>query len=98
MGPTQYDGHAGVQAFREAGWEKVSTRKHTVQGIFPSPTKPDEELMLYGLVDYGNKDGSKKDGVEWAGRMTLAKDTDGSLRIRFYKVYFVSPRRSQFRL
>lgn len=90
MGPIDYEGHAGIQKFRETGWEKVATRKHTVLGTFTNPERPEEEVMLYGTVDYGFKDGTKKEGVEWAGRMELAKDSEGVLKLRYYEVYIVS--------
>jgi len=91
MGATQYDGHDGVLRFRETGWEKVETRKHTVFGVFVRPdTASSEELMLYGTVDYDFKDGTQKEGVEWAGRMQLMKKSNGAYRLKFYQVYIVS--------
>lgn len=94
MGPTEYKGHEGIRQFREAGWEKVATRKHVVGGIFLSPSKPDEELMLYGTVDYGMKDGTSKLGVEWAARMLLSKNDDGRYKVKWYQVYIVSESRT----
>lgn len=89
MGPTIYNGHKGVQAFREAGWEKVSRRRHVCKGMFPSPSNPSTEIMTYGTLDYGFKDGSVKEGIEWAGRLLLAR-VDGQPKIAFYQVYIVS--------
>jgi len=86
MGPITYEGHAGLHRFREAGWEKVALRKHVVKGVFPSLTSPDE-LMLYGTVDYGMKDGSSKEGVEWAARMVFADPTVEAPKLKFYQVY-----------
>lgn len=88
MGPTTYEGQAGIRKFRETAWEKVATRKHTCKGIFPSPSNPDE-LMVYGVLDYGFKDGSKKEGIEWAGRLVLDQ-SGASPKIKFYQVYMVS--------
>lgn len=88
MDKTQFDGQAGVRKFREAGWEKVATRHHVCKGIFPSPTNPDE-VMTYGTVDYGFKDGSKKDGIEFAARLVMDQ-SKGEPKIKFYQVYIVS--------
>jgi hypothetical protein len=88
MDKVQFDGQAGVRKFREAGWEKVATRHHVCKGIFPSPSNPDE-VMTYGTVDYGFKDGSKKDGIEFATRLVM--DQSGKeIKIKFYQVYIVS--------
>jgi len=88
MGPATYEGHDGVMKFRVGGWEKVATRKHVCQGIFVSPTNPDE-VMTYGTVDYGFKDGTHKSGIEFAARLLL--DQSGAEpKIKFYQVYIVS--------
>jgi len=89
MGRTIYDGQEGVRKFRETGWEKVATRKHVCLGIFPSPSSPSIEVMTYGTVDYGLKDGSIKEGVEWAARLVL-EYVQGQPKISFYQVYVVS--------
>lgn len=89
MGPTEFKSHSGVMQFRQAGWEKVSTRKHVYKGVFPSSEKPDSEVMLYGTVDYGMKDGSSKEGVEWAALMNLTK-VDGEYKLQRYQVWIVS--------
>ena len=88
MGPTEYDGHQGIMRFRETAWEKVARRKHIVKGTFINPDN-DKEVMLYGLVNYAMKDGSTKDGVEWAARMVLADASSGKLGLQFYQVYIV---------
>lgn len=88
MDKTQFDGHAGVRKFREAGWDKVATRHHVCSGIFPSPDNKDE-LMTYGTVDYGFKDGTQKKGIEFAARLVM--DQSGAQpKIKFYQVYIVS--------
>lgn len=76
-------------SFRKAGWEKVETRKHVYKGVFPSAEKPEEEIMLYGTVDYGMKDGSVKNGVEWAALMNLTK-VEGEYKLKKYQVWIVS--------
>ena len=87
MGPATYKGHDGIRAFREAGWEKIATRKHVCQGVYLDPTDPNG-LMTYGVLDYGFKDGSKKEGIEWAGRLVL--DGGKEPKIKFYQVYITS--------
>ncbi len=89
MGLAMYSGHDGVQTFREAGWEKVLWRRHVCRGIFPSPSSPSTEIMTYGTVDYGFKDGTVKEGVEWAARLVLAY-VEGQPKLAFYQVYIVS--------
>lgn len=92
MGPTQYKGHSGIRNFRETGWEKVATRKHICKGTFFNGAKPDKEIMLYGTVDYGFKDGTQKSGVQWAARMLLTHSIMDKEppKIAFYQVYIVS--------
>jgi hypothetical protein len=87
MGPATYEGHDGVRKFREGGWEKVATRKHICEGIFAG--KNADEVMTYGTVDYGFKDGSRKDGIEWAARLVMDQSS-GQPKIKFYQVYIVS--------
>jgi hypothetical protein len=96
MGPTEFEGQEGVLRFREAGWKDVATRKHTVKGTFidakssPMTINAVPQVMLYGTVDYGMKDGTSKDGIEWAARMHLVKTEKGDLKLKFYQVYIVS--------
>lgn len=92
MGPTTFDGHAGILQFRETAWEKVKTRRHVVLGKFPADeSKGEQQVMLYGTVDYVFKDGMEKKGTEWAARMVLTKaEGESSLRLQFYQVYLVS--------
>lgn len=92
MGPTTYNGHDGIKQFRVAGWEKVAKRKHVCKGIFPSATNPEEEVMTWGTLDYGFKDGSSKENIQFATRLQMAKDSKGQLKIKFYQVYIVSTR------
>jgi hypothetical protein len=89
MGPTTYSGHDGIRRVREGGWEKVASRRHVCKGIFPSPDRPERECMTYGTVDYGFKDGTSKEGVEFAARLVL-EYVEGLPKIKFYQVYIVS--------
>lgn len=93
MGPTEFKNKEGVMKFREAGWEKVETRKHIVNGIFPSSDKPEEQVMLNGTVDYGMKDGTSKSGIEWAALMNLTKE-NGEYKLQKYQVWIVSSQES----
>jgi len=54
--------------------------------------------MLYGMVDYVLKDGSKK-SVDWAARAHLVK-YGGVVKMDFYQVYLVrfSPLSSSYSL
>ena len=76
-----------ILAFRKGLWEKVNSRRHKALKIFPFGPGTDE-VMLYGTVDYGLKDG-KKASVDWAARAHLVKE-DGVVKMDFYQVYLVS--------
>lgn len=70
-------------------WEKIVRRKHTALKVFPFG--PDaNEVMLYGTVQYGLKDG-REATVDWAARAHLVKK-DGAVMMDFYQVYLVSPK------
>lgn len=68
-------------------WEKVSSRCHKPLKIFPFGPNGDE-VMLYGTVDYGLKDG-KNASVDWAARAHLVQE-EGTVKMDFYQVYLVS--------
>lgn len=87
MGPTTFLGHPGVLQFRENGWKGVLTRRHVCKGIFINPSNANE-VMTYGTVDYGMEDGSKVEGIEWAGRLELDQ-TGSKPKIEFYQVFIV---------
>ena len=75
---------------RKGMWEVVTSRKHTVYKMFPYG--PDaKEVMLYGKVQYGFKDG-REVGVDWAARAELVKDSQGpgGWKFQYYQVYLVS--------
>jgi hypothetical protein len=91
MGPVASQGHEGVRNFRVGAWEKISRRRHVCEGIFAHPTNPNE-FMTYGTVDYTFKDGTGKNGVEFATRLVL--DQSGAEpKIKFYQVFIVSTAR-----
>jgi hypothetical protein len=79
-----------VMQWREKAWEAVATRKHTVYEVFPSK-KQENELMLYGRVDFEKKNGDKA-GASWAGRMIFDKSSveKGEPKLAFYNVWIVS--------
>jgi hypothetical protein len=68
-------------------WEKVNRRKHTALKVFPFGPNSNE-VMLYGTVDYGLKDG-REATVDWAARAHLVKH-NGAVMMDFYQVYLVS--------
>ncbi len=67
----------------------IQQRKHTLEKIFPFGSGEDaREVMLYGSVEYGLKNG-KELTVQWAARAVLA-EYEGGLRFERYQVYLVS--------
>lgn len=76
-----------ILSLRQGMWEKVSRRRHHAIKIFPFGPSSDE-VMLYGTVEYGLKDG-REAAVDWAARAHLVKQ-DGTVRMDFYQVYLVS--------
>lgn len=62
-------------------WAAVATRHHVVTKVYPSDTE--DELMLFGTVDYELKNG-KKLSSDWAGRMVF--DEAGE-KMKFYQVW-----------
>jgi len=65
-------------------WEKVATRKHKPIKVFPFGPNSDE-VMLYGTVDYGKKDGTNAT-VDWSARAHLVKE-GSEMKMDFYQVY-----------
>lgn len=82
-----------ILALRKSMWEKVSSRSHNPIKIFPFGSYSDE-VMLYGTVKYGLKEGGEKE-VDWAARAKLVKEGEEEggkekIRMSFYQVYLVS--------
>jgi hypothetical protein len=72
-------------------WTHVSSRSHNPIKIFPFGSYSDE-VMLYGTVKYGLKDGGERE-VEWAARAKLVKEGEEGeekVKLSFYQVYLVS--------
>ncbi|OQN97541.1 hypothetical protein B0A48_16695 [Cryoendolithus antarcticus] len=95
MGSKRVTGRAGqslsspyILALRKAMWEKVSSRSHYPLKIFSFAPLSEEggEVMLYGTVDYGLRDGKKAEGIEWAARAKLVR-VEVRLRMSEYQVY-----------
>lgn len=78
---------ADIRTMRAGMWDKVSSRRHYPTRIFPFGTSSDE-VMLYGSVDYGMKDGSNA-SKDWAARAHLVKEGD-QVKMDYYQVYIVS--------
>jgi hypothetical protein len=75
---------------RRAAWTQVSTRRHTVEKVFPFGHDA-EEFMLRGTVVYKFKDGGKA-AVDWAARAELVREgVEVGWKFRYYQVYLVSP-------
>jgi hypothetical protein len=88
MGAKKTQGYKGILELRHGLWTgPVKTRKHTLHKIFPFGAGSNE-LMLYGDVGYGLKNG-KEVTCEWAARAVMA-EYEGGLRFKLYQVYVVS--------
>ncbi|KAL4728767.1 hypothetical protein ACLX1H_003166 [Fusarium chlamydosporum] len=73
-----------ITTLREGMWDAVSSRKHTLDKVFPFGSS--DKLMLNGIVALELKNGGRAE-IEWAGRMELEKGNDGKYRLKFYQVY-----------
>ena len=87
IGVKQVKGKADILTARKGMWDPVTSRKHTVYKVFPFGEKADE-LMLYGRVQYGFKDG-REVGVDWGARAEMVKESSG-WKFKYYQVYLVS--------
>ena len=87
IGIKQVKGRDAILAMRKGMWEAVASRKHTIFKVFPYGENA-TELMLYGKVQYGFKDG-RETSVDWAARAEMVKE-GGKWQFRFYQVYTVS--------
>lgn len=90
MGTKRGQGHDEILALRKANWAgPIASRRHVLHKIFPFAA---DEVMLYGAVTYGLKNGNEVT-VDWAARAVF-EDVDtaaeGSLRMKFYQVYLDS--------
>ena len=89
---------SGILSLRQNMWSAVSSRSHHPTKVFPfAPVSESEaEVMLYGTVEYGFKEGGS-DGKDWAARALLVNSSSeggvgglGGWRMKFYQVYLVS--------
>ncbi|EXJ82157.1 hypothetical protein A1O1_08226 [Capronia coronata CBS 617.96] len=88
MGTKKVKGRDDILTARKGLWSgPVKTRKHKLEKIFPFG-KDSNEVMVYGSVDYGLKNG-KEVSVEWAGRAIFVEE-QGTLKMSFYQVYLDS--------
>jgi hypothetical protein len=71
---------------RKGMWEHVASRRHVPIKIFPFGPNADE-IMLYGTLAYGLKNGKSAE-AEWAARANLVKD-GSSVKMSYYQVYLV---------
>lgn len=72
-----------IRELRRQMWISVRDRKHTVRKVFPASFQspefdgPEEcELMLFGEVDLGTKDGRAL-MTPWAGHVIMRKEKEG---------------------
>lgn len=85
-GIKQVKGQDEILATRKGMWDAVASRKHTVYKVFPFGENA-TELMLYGNVLYGFKDGREKT-VDWAARAEMVEH-GGKWRFKAYQIYLV---------
>jgi hypothetical protein len=94
MGIKSATGYDNILDLRKGLWSgPVKTRKHHVNKIFPFEGEGKEgwaEVMLYGWVEYGLKNGKGLE-VNWSARAVLVEDESGveGLKMGFYQVYLV---------
>ncbi|RQM08217.1 hypothetical protein DH86_00000661, partial [Scytalidium sp. 3C] len=84
--PLSTDVDPGIKTFLEDLYRTSDdpSRLHTPIKVFPFGADS-TELMLYGTVAYGYKDGRKAE-IEWAGRVNMTKE-NGEWKMSFYQVY-----------
>lgn len=70
-------------------WEKVAKRSHVPKQLFGLGKGSEQEVMLYGTVDYTLKDG-RGTTVDWSARAHFVKKEGEELKMDFYQVYLVS--------
>ncbi|KAL9076665.1 MAG: hypothetical protein Q9157_003582 [Trypethelium eluteriae] len=86
MASNKFQGTSDILQMRKFMWERVATRLHRPEKIFPFGMSSDES-MLYGTVDYVFKDGNEAT-TEWAAHAHFRK-TEQGLKMDFYQVYLV---------
>lgn len=95
MASAKVEGSDDILSLRHKMWSAVSSRSHHPTKIFPfAPVSESEaEVMLYGKVEYGFKEGGS-DGKDWAARALLVNsgskdelDGLGGWKMKFYQVY-----------
>jgi len=84
MGSKKAVGREEILSFRKGLWTTVQSRLHTPIKVFPFGANS-TELMIYGTVVWGLKDGRKAE-IDWAGRVNMTKE-DGEWKLSFYQVY-----------
>ncbi|RMZ87468.1 hypothetical protein DV736_g5305, partial [Chaetothyriales sp. CBS 134916] len=92
MGSRRADGSAQILALRKGLWAAngaVVSRKHSVGQVYPFGADS-LDVVLYGVVDYGLRNGKTGVRVDWAARAVFDEDeTDKKkLRMKFYQEKF----------
>lgn len=73
-----------IRTLRGNMWSAIATRLHRPMGVFPFDQAANE-VMIYGNVDMGLKNGKKVDNVEWSARMVFAQGSK-DVKMEFYQV------------
>lgn len=81
--------HTEIIKLRHGMWEKVAKRSHVPKQLFGLGKGSEQEVMLYGTVDYTLKDG-RGTTVDWSARAHFVKKEGEELKMDFYQVYLVS--------
>ncbi|RMD40836.1 hypothetical protein DV735_g4312, partial [Chaetothyriales sp. CBS 134920] len=95
MGAKRADGREAITALRQGLWAAngpVISRKHTVGQLYPFGGGDSLDVVLYGVVDYGLRNGKTGVRVDWAARAVFEEDQGegNKLRMKFYQVYLDS--------
>ncbi|KAL9536014.1 hypothetical protein SMMN14_01677 [Sphaerulina musiva] len=86
MASNRVQGREAIIKLRHGMWEKVAKRSHVPKQLFGLGKGSEEEVMLYGTVDYTLKDG-RGTTVDWSARAHFVKKEGEQLKMDFYQVY-----------
>ncbi|KAI1490625.1 hypothetical protein F5X96DRAFT_669498 [Biscogniauxia mediterranea] len=96
MGDKTAKGTEQIRRLREGMWEKVKSRRHRLEKVFPASFGPgrkgeEHEYMICGSADFVMKSGEDDvASATWAGRAVLTDVDGGRLKYAFYQVYIHS--------
>ncbi|KAH9898844.1 hypothetical protein F4778DRAFT_171372 [Xylariomycetidae sp. FL2044] len=96
MGDRSARGTEEIRELRRGMWEKIRTRRHRPEKVFPAAYEGEGgsegtgrwEYMLHGTLDLVmREDAGKRQVVTWAGRAVLEEDDGGRLSFLYYQVW-----------